>query len=139
MLRRVGDMMKDGEVVALPPSATIDEAARLMKARRCGSVLVTVDNDLKGIFTERDVVNRVVAERLDALTTTLAQVMTGKPDTVTPDTLAVDALRMMEDGGYRHLPVVRGGEIMGVVSRRDFYGEEKAEVEKERHFWERIG
>ena len=139
MLRRVGDMMKDGDVVALPPSATIDEAARLMKARRCGSVLVTVDNDLKGIFTERDVVNRVVAERLDALTTTLAQVMTGKPDTVTPDTLAVDALRMMEDGGYRHLPVVRGGAILAVVSRRDFYGEEKAEVEKERHFWERIG
>lgn len=139
MLRRVADMMKDGDVVALPPSATIEEAARLMKARRCGSVLVTVDNDLKGIFTERDVVNRVVAERLDALTTTLAQVMTGKPDTVTPDTLAVDALRMMEDGGYRHLPVVRGGAILGVVSRRDFYGEEKAEVEKERHFWERIG
>ena len=139
MLRRVADMMKDGDVVALPPSATIEEAARLMKARRCGSVLVTVDNDLKGIFTERDVVNRVGAERLDALTTTLAQVMTGKPDTVTPDTLAVDALRMMEDGGYRHLPVVRGGAILGVVSRRDFYGEEKAEVEKERHFWERIG
>ncbi len=139
MLRRVGEMMKDGDVVALPPSATIDEAARLMKAKRCGSVLVTVDNDLKGIFTERDVVNRVVAERLDALTTTLAQVMTGQPDTVTPDTLAVDALRMMEDGGYRHLPVVRGGAILGVVSRRDFYGEEKAEVEKERHIWERIG
>lgn len=139
MLRRVADMMKDGDVVALPPTATIDEAARLMKARRCGSVVVTVDNHIKGIFTERDVVNRVVAERLDAMTTTLAQVMTGNPDTVTPDTLAVDALRMMEDGGYRHLPIVRGGEILGVVSRRDFYGEEKAEVEKERHFWERIG
>ena len=139
MLRRVADMMTGGAVAALPPTATVDEAARLMKARQCGSVLVTVDNHLKGIFTERDVVNRVVAERLDAVTTALAQVMTKQPDTVTPDTLAVDALRMMEDGGYRHLPVIRGGKILGVVSRRDFYGEEKAEIEKERHFWERIG
>lgn len=139
MLRRIADMMKDSDVVALPPTATVDEAARLMKARRCGSVLVTVERHLRGIFTERDVVNRVVAERLDAVATTLAQVMTEKPDAVTPDTLAVDALRMMEDGGYRHLPVVRGSKILGVVSRRDFYGEEKAEVEKERHYWERIG
>ena len=44
-----------------------------------------------------------------------------------------------EDGGYRHLPVVKGGRILGVVSRRDFYGEEKAELEKERFLWERIG
>lgn len=139
MLRRVADIMKDGDVVALPPTATVDEAARLMKAKRCGSVLVTVDDSLKGIFTERDVVNRVVAERLDPVATTLGQVMTEKPDVVEPDTLAVDALRMMEDGGYRHLPVVRGHKILGVVSRRDFYGEEKAEVEKERHYWERIG
>ena len=139
MLRRIADIMKDGEVVALPPTATVDEAARLMKAKRCGSVLVTAERHLRGIFTERDVVNRVVAERLDAVATTLAQVMTEKPDAVTPDTLAVDALRMMEDGGYRHLPVVRRGEIVGVVSRRDFFGEEKAEVEKERHYWERIG
>lgn len=139
MLRRVADIMKDGDVVALPPTATVDEAARLMKAKRCGSVLVTVDDSLKGIFTERDVVNRVVAERLDPVATTLGQVMTEKPDVVEPDTLAVDALRMMEDGGYRHLPVVRGDKILGVVSRRDFYGEEKAEVEKERHYWERIG
>jgi CBS domain-containing protein len=139
MLRKIADMMTGGELAELAPGATVYEAACLMKARTCGSVLVTSEHKLKGIFTERDVVNRVVASKLDPLTTPLAQVMTEKPDTVRPDTLAVAALRMMEDGGYRHLPVVKGGRILGVVSRRDFYGEEKAELEKERFLWERIG
>jgi CBS domain-containing protein len=139
MLRKIADMMAGGEFAELAPSATVYEAACLMKARKCGSVLVTDEHKLRGIFTERDLVNRVVAAKLDPLTTPLAQVMTEKPDTVRPDTLALEALRMMEDGGYRHLPVVKRGRILGVVSRRDFYGEEKAEVEKERSLWERIG
>jgi CBS domain-containing protein len=139
MLRKIADMMGSGEPVALAPSATVFEAACAMKRRNCGSILVTVGGKLKGIFTERDVVNRVVAAKLDPTTTALAKVMTGNPDTVTPDTLAVAALRMMEDGSYRHLPVVRRGRVLGVVSRRDFYGEEKAELEKERQIWERIG
>ena len=139
MLRKIADMMTGGELAELAPSATVYEAACLMKARKCGSVLVTSEHRLIGIFTERDVVNRVVADKLDPLATPLAQVMTANPDTVRPDTLAVEALRMMEDGGYRHLPVVQRGRILGVVSRRDFYGEEKAELEKERALWERIG
>lgn len=139
MLRKISDMMRAREVAALAPEATVYEAACLMKARKCGSVLVTRDDKLKGIFTERDVVNRVVAAKLDPMTTALAGVMTEHPDTVRPDTLAVEALRMMEDGGYRHLPVVSRGQILGVVSRRDFFGEEKAEIEKERHLWERLG
>ena len=139
MLRKIADMMRGGKLVELPPTATIYEAACLMKTRKCGSVLVTVKGKLKGIFTERDLVDRVVAAKLDTVGTTLSQVMTEKPDTVTPETLAVAALRMMEDGGYRHLPIVRGGRVLGVVSRRDFYGEEKTEIEKERQIWEQIG
>jgi CBS domain-containing protein len=139
MLRKIADLMATDELVTLTPSATVFDAACAMKARKCGSVLVTVGGKLKGIFTERDVVNRVIAAKLDPTTTALAKVMTENPDTVTPDTLAVEALRMMEDGGYRHLPFVRRGRILGDVSRRDFYGEEKAELERERQIWERIG
>jgi len=139
MLRKISDMMPPGRPVVLPPEATVFDAACLMKTRKCGSVLVADKQKLVGIFTERDVVNRVIAAKRDPMKTNLVQVMTKKPDTATPDMLAVAALRMMEDGGYRHLPVVRGKHLLGVVSRRDFYGEEKAEIEKERQIWERIG
>jgi CBS domain-containing protein len=93
---------------------------------------------LEGIFTERDLVNRVVAAELNPAHTKLANVMTAHPDSVRADSPALDALRMMEDGGYRHLPVMNGRRVVAVVSRRDFYGEEKARLDREREFWEHI-
>ena len=65
--------------------------------------------------------------------------MTGKPDSVTPAATALEALRMMADGGYRHLPVVEQGRVIGVVSRRDFFGAEKAQLDQETALWERMG
>jgi CBS domain-containing protein len=64
--------------------------------------------------------------------------MTPDPDTVSSDTTAIDALRLMQDGGYRHLPVVDSGRVLGVVSRRDFYGVEKLRLDDETALWERI-
>jgi CBS domain-containing protein len=94
---------------------------------------------LQGIFTERDLVNRVVATGLDPARTRLDKVMTRDPDSVRADTSVAEALRMMEDGGYRHLPVVEGGRLIGMVSRRDFFGDEKAQLEHERVLWEQVG
>ena len=65
--------------------------------------------------------------------------MTGNPDTITPDDLALTGLQMMEDGCYRHLPVIENGRVIGLISRVDFPGEEKTELETERHCWERLG
>jgi CBS domain-containing protein len=76
---------------------------------------------------------------LDPVTTALSKIMTANPDTIEFDELAIKGLRMMEDGGYRHLPVTRGGRIIGIVSRSDFPGDEKAELEIERHYWEAVG
>ena len=56
-----------------------------------------------------------------------------------PETTALRALQMMDDGGYRHLPVLDRGQVVGVVSRRDFFGEEKARLDRERHLWEVMG
>jgi CBS domain-containing protein len=64
--------------------------------------------------------------------------MTPEPDTIRSDTIAIEALRLMQDGGYRHLPVVDDGQVLGVVSRRDFYGAEKARLDDETAMWERI-
>ena len=81
---------------------------------------------------------RVVAEGRDFDETTVAEVMTPDPDTIGSDTMAIEALRLMQDGGYRHLPVVDDGRVLGVVSRRDFYGAEKARLDDETALWERI-
>jgi CBS domain-containing protein len=102
----------------------VQEACAAMCRRRAGSVLVVgPDDTLTGIFTGRDAL-RVLAECSDPASTTLDQVMTRNPLTIAPSQRAIDALRIMSDGGFRHLPVVQDGRIWGVVSRADFKGVE---------------
>jgi CBS domain-containing protein len=79
-----------------------------------------------------------VAAALDPEKTSVASVMTADPDTITPDEIPVRALRRMQLGGYRHLPVVRNDEVIGIVSRRDFFGEEEALLDQETYLWEHI-
>jgi CBS domain-containing protein len=139
MLRKIAEVVRSKNVHHLPPTATVLDAARLMTAGNCGAVLVIEDGRLEGIFTERDLVRRIVAAGRDPAATSLAEVMTRRPDTIRGDALAIEGLRMMEDGGYRHLPVTRAGRVVGVISRRDYWGEEKAELEQEGRLWESIG
>jgi len=82
--------------------------------------------------------NRGLAEGRDAAVTTLAQAMTPNPVTITPENRAIDALRAMSDGGFRHLPVVESGRIWGVISRSDFMGMEIDRLDDEVHLWECI-
>jgi len=139
MLRKIKDVMHNREVAELPPTATVQRAARLMlKLKQCATLVVS-RNRLEGIVTEQDIVRRVVAMGMDPASTLLSHVMTANPDTIGPDELAIQGLRMMEDGGYRHLPVVSGGHILGIISRADYPGEEKVELEVERHYWEAVG
>ena len=83
-------------------------------------------------------VTRVVAEGLDPDTTRLHDVMTRDPDTISADDMAIEALRLMDDGGFRHLPVLKDDQVVGVVSRRDFSGLEKARMDEEAAIWDRI-
>jgi CBS domain-containing protein len=109
-----------------------------MRNRRAGSVLVVDEQHrLSGIFTGRDAV-RTLAEGKDPAATILADVMTPNPITITPNRLAIEALRKMNDGGFRHLPVVENGTIWGIVSRGDFKGIEIEELEDEEHLFECI-
>jgi CBS domain-containing protein len=109
-----------------------------MRDWNVGAVLITDDGRLTGIFTERDMINRVVACEREPKTTPLAEVMTAGPSTISPKATALEALRLMEDGGYRHLPVVAGKHLVGIVSRRDFFGSEKAQLESETSLWQRL-
>lgn len=139
MLRRIiPDVIHGQQVMCLGGQATAREAAKLMRKHNVGAVLVIEDEALKGILTVNDMTYRVMAEERDPDKTLLAEVMTPDPDTVSADTTAIDALRLMQDGNYRHLPVVDGGRILGLVSRRDFHGTEKARLDDETALWERI-
>ena len=135
--RTMGEIVRRQRPETLPATATVREACRRMHARRIGAVLVTHDDGrLAGIFTGRDVVGRVVAEGLDPSATPLGDVMTPRPDTIGPKAPAIEALRAMNDSGYRHMPVVEGASILGIVSRGDFRGLELARLDDETGYWE---
>lgn len=138
-MRRIYQVVQGEEIVVLPPSSTIQAAAAAMQRQRQSVVLVMTGDHLDGILTEQDVVRRVVAERGDPDMVTVADAMTPQPDTITPSDLALKGLQMMEDGHYRHLPVVQGGRVVGLISRPDFAGAEKTELEAQRHCWEMLG
>ena len=114
----VEQVMQRRKLLKLPPLTAVSKAAKLMASKGAGAVLVVEDERLVGIFTERDVVYRVVARGLDAGATPLAEVMTPAPETVDPDKPFGYALQRMHDRGCRHLPVVSAGKIVGMVSAR---------------------
>lgn len=135
----IPDVVQQQKLATLPASATVREAATLMRARHIGSILiVSRDGKLEGIFTERDVVCRVVADHKNPDKTLLSTVMTVRPETVSPEATAIDALRRMHDGGFRHLPIVKDGRPVAIVSRRDFFGTEKARIDEENDIWAHI-
>jgi CBS domain-containing protein len=137
--RSASDMVRHQRPLTLPDTASVQAACSAMRERRVGAVLV-VDRGgrLVGIFTGRDAVCRVVAEARDPAATPLAAVMTRDPDTTSGRCAAIDLLRQMQDGGYRHVPVVEAGRLVGVVSRGDFRGLEEARLDEETGLWERI-
>ena len=138
-MRKLQDIAWEQQPVMLPPEATVMEACRAMRDRRVGSVVgADADARLKGIFTGRDAVCRVLAVGKDAATTVLRDVMTADPSTLSPDRSAVEALRLMWDGGFRHLPVVKAGRVVGVISRGDFKGYEHHQHDEERDLWEHM-
>lgn len=134
----VPDVVRNQILLKLPAGASVREAARQMAERNVGAALVVKGEGLEGIFTERDLLNRVVARGLDIDKTSLTQVMTSNPATITSDSSAMAALRRMHDGGFRHLPVVDDGRIVAIVSLRDFFGAEFQELEREVAFQEKV-
>lgn len=137
--RNLALIVKDQNPLILPATETVQRACECMGQRRVGAILVTgARQRLVGIFTGRDAV-RALAEGKDSRNTKLADAMTLNPNTIAPERTAIDALRAMNDGGYRHLPIVANGKLIGIVSRGDFSGMELDRLESETSLWERIG
>ena len=116
-MANVGEIMT-GSVFSIEPTMTVAEAATVMGERKIGSALVMEGEKLSGIFTERDIV-RALGEHFDAAGHPVSEWMTANPMTVPPETPVQEALNTMLERGFRHLPVVKGEEILGIVSMRD--------------------
>jgi CBS domain-containing protein len=114
----VRSVMRPRTLVEVGPEASVAEAAKLMAKKSVGAVVVVAAGQLAGIFTERDIAYRVVAKGLDANATRLSDVMTRDPETIASDQPFGRALHRMQARGFRHMPVVEGGKVVGIVSSR---------------------
>lgn len=102
--------------LALAPAESVGEAVRLMRERKVGCVLVCVARRVIGIFTERDLMRRILGPG-EPLSTPLGHCMTPEPETVSPRDSIGCAIKKMQKGGYRHLPVVNDdGRAIGILS-----------------------
>jgi len=122
--RTIQDIIAGQTLLTAPGTMTVAEAARQMKQRNVGAMMVVDNGRLTGVFTERDALFRVVAAGLDSETTPLSVVMTANPKCITPELPFAHALAMMHEGRFRHLPVIKDGRPIGMISVRDALGPE---------------
>lgn len=108
------------DLVTVEPSASVAEAATVMGGRHVGSAIVLGEGGVSGIFTERDVL-RALATDFDAAHHAVEQWMTHGPATITPEAGVREARDLMLERGFRHLPVVEDGNLVGIVSLRDLF------------------
>jgi CBS domain-containing protein len=121
---------KGGDVITVDGGATVVDAARLMNDHHIGSLVVLVDGRLAGIFTERDVMRRVVAEGRSPETTSVSDVMTRSVACAAPETAYTELCEVMRERRIRHLPVIDGDDVIGMISIGDLNRAEHHEQER---------
>ena len=136
--RDIRTVIANQTLVTLPTDTSIRHAAIVMSEHNIGAVPVVDDGRLVGIFTERDILRRVVARDLDINGTTLGQVMTPNPQTTAANRPVSHALHLMHEAGYRHMPVVEDGRLIGMISARDAHAREQLTFEQAADFRESV-
>ena len=116
---QVYDIVKDRRVYSTDADSTVLEAARYMMEHSIGALPVLRNGEIVGIFSERDVMNRVVAAGRLPGTTKIAEVMTANPRAISVDETIENCLFLMREFGFRHLPITDGKQLKGLVSLRD--------------------
>ncbi len=115
----IRNIMEQKKFLTASPETTVSAAARLMADKNVGAIMVVENDLLIGIFSERDAVFRVIAKGRDAETTALIDVMTAAPKTLEPGKSYGHALLLMQENGFRHVPVVENGRPIGIISSRN--------------------
>lgn len=125
------ELVKDRRLYSVDASRTVLEAARYMMEHNVGALPVLRDGNLVGMLSERDIMNRVVAVGRTPGTTAVSEVMTPNPRTVAADESLEECLFIMREFGFRHLPIVDGAELKGLVSLRDLLMHQATEIERQ--------
>jgi len=115
----VYDLVKDRRVYSIDADKTVLDAARFMMEHSIGALPVLRNGELVGIFSERDIMNRVVAAGRTPGTTRISEVMTANPRAIDAGESIEECLFLMKEFGFRHLPIVSGKQLKGLVSLRD--------------------
>jgi CBS domain-containing protein len=125
------ELTKAGRLFTVDEQQTVAEAARIMADQNIGAAPVLRDGELVGIFSERDIMKRVVAKALDPQLTKVGHVMSTDVLTVAPQESLENCMVLMKTHGVRHLPIVEEGKLVGVVSLRDVLLHEVDEMDGE--------
>jgi len=118
-MERIVDLVKDRDVYFVEASRSVLGTVKYMAERNIGAVAVIKGEDLIGIFSERDLMKRVVAAARNPGATTVEEVMTSDPLVVSPNERITDCMRMMKEHSFRHLPICEGRKLKGLLSLRD--------------------
>ena len=130
-MKTLRDLIKDRRLYSVESHRSVLEAARYMMEHNVGALPVLRDGVLAGILSERDIMNRVVAVGRTPGTTAVSEVMTANPRAVAADESIEECLFIMREFGFRHLPIVEGKELRGLVSLRDVLMHQAAEIEQQ--------
>jgi len=128
---KLRELVKDRKIYSIDAACSVLEAARLMMEHNIGALPVLRNGELAGMFSERDIMNRVVAVGRTPGHTTVAEVMTANPRAVHADETVEECLFIMNEFGFRHLPIVEGKELRGLVSLRDVVTHQAAEMQRQ--------
>ena len=118
-MKKLRDIMRPGFLFSVQPDDTVSDAVRMMAANNVGIVSVIDGGALVGVFSERDVVRRIVDRRRDPALTRVGDVMTREIVVADADDDCESAMRLMDQSNIRHLPVVSGGRLLSMLSIRD--------------------
>jgi CBS domain-containing protein len=130
-MKTLRELVKDRKLYSVEATRTVLEAARFMMEHNIGALPVVRNGELAGILSERDIMNRVVAVGRTPGTTAVSEVMTANPRAVAADESIEECLFIMREFGFRHLPIVDGKDLTGLVSLRDVLMHQTAEMERQ--------
>ena len=126
-MHAIRSLIRPHRLVTAPPTATVMEVAQLMARARVGAIPILEDERIVGIFSERDLMTRVIVECRDPAATLVCDAMTSEVVTAEPHDTRSECLEKMHRAGFRHLPVLEDGRLLAMLSMRDLLRDEIAE------------
>ncbi len=133
LVQQILNAKSDARVVTIAPGTLVADAARILAERRIGGLIVSRDGEtVEGILSERDIVRSLAVRGASCLTETIDEMMTRNPVCTTPGESSDKVLSQMTDGRFRHMPVVEGGKLVGIVTIGDVVSSRLTELSMEK-------